>query len=48
MSGKEKGLEFLNFKQPGVRLIAQKRDIRFAVIEQLKDSVFKSTLMPSK
>lgn len=37
MSGKEKGLEFLNFNQPGVRLIAQKRDIRFAVIEQLRN-----------
>lgn len=37
MSGKEKNLEFLNFKQPGVRLIAQKRDIRFAVIEQLRN-----------
>ena len=48
MSGKEKGLEFLNFNQPGVRLIAQKRDIRFAVIEQLKDSVFGSTLMKSR
>lgn len=48
MSGKEKGLEFLNFNQPGVRLIAQKRDIRFAVIEQLKDSVFRSTLMKSR
>ena len=36
MSGKEKGLEFLNFNQKGVRLIAQKRDIRFAVIEQLR------------
>lgn len=37
MSGKEKGLEFLNFNQPGVRLIAQKRDIRFAVIKQLRN-----------
>lgn len=40
MSGKEKGLEFLNFQQKGVRLIAQKRDIRFAVIEQLKSGDF--------
>ena len=48
MSGKEKGLEFLNFNQPGVRLIARKRDIRFAVIEQLKDSVFGTTLMKSR
>lgn len=37
MSGKEKGLEFLNFNQPGVRLIARKRDIRFAVIKQLRN-----------
>lgn len=37
MNGKEKGLEFLNFNQSGVRLIAQKRDIRFAVIKQLKN-----------
>lgn len=36
LSGKEKGLEFLNLNQKGVRLIAQKRDIRFAVIEQLR------------
>ncbi len=36
MSGKEKGLEFLNLNQKGARLIAQKRDIRFAVIEQLR------------
>jgi hypothetical protein len=26
----------LNLNQKGVRLIAQKRDIRFAVIEQLR------------
>lgn len=36
MSGKEKGLEFLNFNQKGVRLISQRRDIRLAVIEQLR------------
>lgn len=36
LSGKEKGLEFLNLNQKGVRLIAQKRDIRFAVIKQLR------------
>lgn len=36
MTGKEKGLEFLNLEQMGVKLIAEKRDIRFAVIEQLK------------
>lgn len=48
LSGKEKGLEFLNFNQKGVRLLAQKRDIRFAVIEQLKGSSAKSTLRQSK
>lgn len=37
MTGKEEGLGFLNFNQPGVRLIARKRDIRFAVIEQLRN-----------
>ncbi len=36
MSGKEKGLEFLNFNQKGVKLIAQRRDIRLAVISQLR------------
>lgn len=36
ISSKEKGLEFLNFNQHSVRLIAQRRDIRFAVIEQLR------------
>lgn len=35
LGGKEKKLEFLNFRQKGVRLIAQKRDIRLAVIKQL-------------
>jgi 5'-nucleotidase len=41
MSGKEKKLEFLNFKTEGVKLIGQRRDIRFAVIDQLKSSIFR-------
>ncbi|BAY64196.1 metallophosphoesterase [Calothrix brevissima NIES-22] len=36
ISGKEKGLDFLNLQQPGIKLITEKRDIRFTVIEQLK------------
>ncbi|MDZ8028918.1 MAG: bifunctional metallophosphatase/5'-nucleotidase [Nostoc sp. DedQUE01] len=36
ISGKEKGLDFLNLQQPGIKLIAEKRDIRFAIIDQLK------------
>jgi 5'-nucleotidase / UDP-sugar diphosphatase len=36
ISGKEKGLDFLNLQQPGIKLIAQKRDIRFVMIDQLK------------
>lgn len=36
MTGREAGLDFLTLKQPGIRLIAEKRDIRLAVIEQLK------------
>lgn len=36
LSGKEQGLEFLHFNQKGVRLLAQKRDMRLAVIKQLK------------
>ena len=36
ISGKEKGLDFLNLQQPGIKLISEKRDIRFTVIEQLK------------
>jgi 5'-nucleotidase / UDP-sugar diphosphatase len=36
ISGKETGLDFLNLQQPGIKLIAQKRDIRFIVIDQLK------------
>jgi len=44
MTGKEKGLEFLNFKAAGVKLIAEKRDIRFAAIAQLKTGSAASTL----
>ncbi|WP_256871841.1 bifunctional UDP-sugar hydrolase/5'-nucleotidase [Nostoc sp. TCL26-01] len=36
VSGKEKGLDFLNLQQSGIKLIAEKRDIRFAVIDELK------------
>jgi 5'-nucleotidase / UDP-sugar diphosphatase len=36
ISGKEKGLDFLNLQQAGIKLIAQKRDIRFIVIDKLK------------
>ncbi|MBD2353998.1 bifunctional metallophosphatase/5'-nucleotidase [Tolypothrix sp. FACHB-123] len=36
ISGKEKGLNFFNLQQPGIKLIAEKRDIRFTVIDQLK------------
>jgi 5'-nucleotidase / UDP-sugar diphosphatase len=35
ISGKEKGLDFLNLQQPGIKLISEKRDIRFAVIDRL-------------
>ncbi|EKF06106.1 MULTISPECIES: bifunctional metallophosphatase/5'-nucleotidase [unclassified Tolypothrix] len=40
ISGKEIGLDFLNLQQPGIKLIAQKRDIRFAVIDQMKSHVY--------
>ncbi|BAY20549.1 metallophosphoesterase [Calothrix sp. NIES-2100] len=36
ISGKEKGLDFFNLQQPGIKLIAEKRDIRLTVIDQLK------------
>ncbi|MGH8103460.1 MAG: 5'-nucleotidase C-terminal domain-containing protein, partial [bacterium] len=36
MSGRESGLGFLKYDTPGVRLIAEKRDMRFPVIEELK------------
>lgn len=48
MTGKEKGLEFLNLEQTGVKLIEEKRDIRFAVIEQLKASNPESALRKSR
>lgn len=35
-SGREIGLDFLNLQQPGIKLIGKKRDIRLAVIEQMK------------
>ncbi|BAY13311.1 bifunctional metallophosphatase/5'-nucleotidase [Calothrix sp. NIES-2098] len=46
ISGKEKGLDFLNLQQPGMKLIAEKRDIRFAVIEQLKSQENVSQVSP--
>lgn len=36
LSGREQGLEFLNLNSPEVQLIAEKEDIRFAVIRQLR------------
>ncbi|WP_341530841.1 bifunctional metallophosphatase/5'-nucleotidase [Nostoc sp. UHCC 0302] len=36
ITGKEQGLNFLNLQQPGIKLIAEKRDIRFAVIDELQ------------
>ncbi|MBW4541160.1 MAG: bifunctional metallophosphatase/5'-nucleotidase [Myxacorys chilensis ATA2-1-KO14] len=36
MSGKEQNLGFLSLQAPGVKLIAEKRDIRFAVIQELQ------------
>ncbi len=36
VSGKEIGLDFLTLKQAGVQLLEEKRDIRFALISQLK------------
>lgn len=36
MSGREIGLDYLTLKHPGVKLVAEKRDIRLAVIDQLK------------
>lgn len=37
LSGKEQGLDFLNLQQAGIKLIAEKRDIRFVVIDELKN-----------
>lgn len=42
MSGKERKLEFLNFKAGGVKLVGEKRDIRFAVIDQLRGRIFRA------
>jgi 5'-nucleotidase / UDP-sugar diphosphatase len=36
MSGKEKGLDFLNFNTPDIRLLSEHGDIRFALIKQLQ------------
>jgi 5'-nucleotidase/UDP-sugar diphosphatase len=36
LTGKEIGLNFLTPQNPGIQVIEQKRDIRFAVIDQLK------------
>ncbi|WP_413200682.1 bifunctional metallophosphatase/5'-nucleotidase [Nostoc piscinale] len=36
ISGKERGLDFLNLQNPDIKLISEKRDIRFVVIDQLK------------
>jgi 5'-nucleotidase len=36
VSGREVGLDFLKLGQPGIKLIAEKRDVRFAVIDELK------------
>lgn len=35
VSGKEKGLDFFNVDHPELKIISQKRDMRFALIEQL-------------
>ncbi|MBD1847180.1 bifunctional metallophosphatase/5'-nucleotidase [Cyanobacteria bacterium FACHB-63] len=36
MSGKEQNLGFLSLQAPGVKLTAEKRDIRFAVIQEMQ------------
>ncbi|MDM9382913.1 bifunctional metallophosphatase/5'-nucleotidase [Chlorogloeopsis sp. ULAP01] len=45
ISGKEQGLDLLNLQQPGIKLIAEKRDIRFAVIEQIKSQAAASKIL---
>jgi 5'-nucleotidase len=45
ISGKEQGLDFLNLQQPGIKLIAEKRDIRFVVIEQIKSQAAASKIL---
>lgn len=47
ISGKEKGLDFLNLQQPGIKLIAEKRDIRFVMIDRLKHQATSSNLLKS-
>ncbi|MBD2080993.1 bifunctional metallophosphatase/5'-nucleotidase [Leptolyngbya sp. FACHB-17] len=37
ISGKEQNLEFLSLQAAGVKLIAEKRDIRFAVIQEMQN-----------
>lgn len=48
LKGKEKNLEFLMPEQPGVQVIEKKRDIRFALIDELKrqNSAISSKLHP--
>jgi 5'-nucleotidase len=36
VSGREVGLDFLKLGQPGIKLVAEKRDIRFVAIDELK------------
>jgi 5'-nucleotidase / UDP-sugar diphosphatase len=45
ISGKEQGLDFLNLQQPGIKLIAEKRDIRFVFIEQIKSQAAASKIL---
>ncbi|GAB1544715.1 5'-nucleotidase C-terminal domain-containing protein [Scytonema sp. NUACC21] len=47
ISGKEQGLDFLNLQQPGIKLIAEKRDIRFALIDHLKKQENSSKMLQS-
>ncbi|PSB02844.1 bifunctional metallophosphatase/5'-nucleotidase [Merismopedia glauca CCAP 1448/3] len=38
VSGQERDLEFINLKEPGIKLITEKRDIRFVLIDGLRNS----------
>lgn len=38
VSGREKGLEFLKLQEPGINLVAEKRDIRFVLMDGLQKS----------
>jgi 5'-nucleotidase len=38
VSGRETGLEFINLKEPGIKLIGEKRDIRLVLIDGLRKS----------